>query len=176
VACPRICPHSHLHIWVVVHLKGCHLSPFHRQATLARHLEVCRPFHHQVAWACRLGDHLEARLADILLDRRDVRSNLMRRGEFYLFLTVISIDLHLTAEEQRGRERMKKIYPMCLRGVGEEESLIQLPQAQMLCCRQGSSGRSCRHSRLAVSTNGHKTGPCRCLLHSRGASSRSQSM
>ena len=95
---------------------------------LARHLEVCL-FHHQVAWACRLEDRLEDHLADILLDHRDVRSSPMRRQEFQPTLAMINMRLHLAAEGQRQRERMRMIYPMCLRG--EEKSLVQLLQARI---------------------------------------------
>lgn len=118
---------------------------------LARHLEVCH-FHHQVVWACRPEDLPEDHLADIPLDHRDVRSSLMRRQEYQPTLAMINMCLHLTVEGQRERERMKMIYPMCLHGVGEEQSLVQLLQAQIPCYQQDSSGHNYKHARLAVGT------------------------
>lgn len=157
MVCLQTCPRSHHHTWEAAHLlKGCRHSPFRHLVMLAHHLEVCHS-HHQVACPCHPEDLPEDRLADILLDHLDARSSPMYRQEFQPTLAMISMCLHLTVEDQREIERMKMIYPMCLRGVGEETSLVQLLQAQIPCYRQDSSGHSYKHARLAVVTKTHES-------------------
>ena len=91
VVCPQTCHHFRRRTWVVAHhLKECRHSPSHRRATLAHLREVC-PFHLQVA--CRLEGHPEARLAGILLDHRDVRSDPMQ-NKFHLALTMTNTNLY----------------------------------------------------------------------------------
>ena len=93
---PRTCPHSRRHIWLAAHhLKECHPSPSRRRVTQALLLEVC-PSHPQAA--CHLEGHPEARLVDILLDRRDVRSDPKRKWNLqFASIIIISMDKYSVA-------------------------------------------------------------------------------